>query len=184
MARPGSGLFEVPLWGCEPVTLESESLPRCPPGPVTRLCSRLFRVRVTGCVLALAIAVAAAGLGSCSRACTVVGAVSRVSFDVTAVSAGAAKAPWAVRACVKSTCADRTLSTLSQPHDIGVSGPAVAGPAPVEVTLSVRGADGSQVFAASGTAVLEEYQPSGPGCEPTVWIGQMVASGSSTLESR
>ena len=27
-------MSEEPVWGCEPVTLESESLPRCPPGPV------------------------------------------------------------------------------------------------------------------------------------------------------
>ena len=33
-AGPGSGLSEEPVWGCEPVALESESLPRCPPGPV------------------------------------------------------------------------------------------------------------------------------------------------------
>jgi len=31
-AGPGSGLSEEPVWGCEPVALESESLPRCPPG--------------------------------------------------------------------------------------------------------------------------------------------------------
>ena len=34
VAGPGSGLSEEPVWGCEPVTLESESLPWCPPGPV------------------------------------------------------------------------------------------------------------------------------------------------------
>ena len=34
MAGPGSGLSEEPVWGCEPVALESESSPRCPPGPV------------------------------------------------------------------------------------------------------------------------------------------------------
>jgi hypothetical protein len=34
VAGPGSGLSEVPVWGCEPVALESESLPRCPPGLV------------------------------------------------------------------------------------------------------------------------------------------------------
>ena len=34
VAGPGSGLSEVPVWGCEPVALESESSPRCPPGPV------------------------------------------------------------------------------------------------------------------------------------------------------
>jgi hypothetical protein len=33
-AGPGSGLSEVPVWGCEPVAMESESLPRCPPGLV------------------------------------------------------------------------------------------------------------------------------------------------------
>src|SRR6478735_10368027 len=32
---PGSGLSEEPVWGREPAALESESLPRCPPGPVT-----------------------------------------------------------------------------------------------------------------------------------------------------
>ena len=35
LAGPGSGLSEEPVWGCEPVALESESLPRCPPGLVT-----------------------------------------------------------------------------------------------------------------------------------------------------
>ena len=34
VAGPGSGLSEEPALGCEPVALESESLPRCPPGPV------------------------------------------------------------------------------------------------------------------------------------------------------
>ena len=36
-AGPGRGLSEEPAWGCEPVALESESFPRCPPGPVTAL---------------------------------------------------------------------------------------------------------------------------------------------------
>jgi hypothetical protein len=35
LAGPGSGLSEVPVWGCEPATLESVVVPRCPPGPVT-----------------------------------------------------------------------------------------------------------------------------------------------------
>src|SRR3954466_9217268 len=34
VAGPGSGLSEEPVWGCEPVALEGESFPRCPPGPV------------------------------------------------------------------------------------------------------------------------------------------------------
>ena len=34
MAGPGSGLSEESVWGCEPAALESESFPRCPPGPV------------------------------------------------------------------------------------------------------------------------------------------------------
>src|SRR6186997_1630815 len=29
------GFSEEPVWGCEPAALESESLPRCPPEPVT-----------------------------------------------------------------------------------------------------------------------------------------------------
>jgi hypothetical protein len=33
-AGPGSGLSEEPALGCEPVALESESRPICPPGPV------------------------------------------------------------------------------------------------------------------------------------------------------
>jgi hypothetical protein len=34
LAGPGSDLSEEPVWGCEPAALESESFPRCPPGPV------------------------------------------------------------------------------------------------------------------------------------------------------
>jgi hypothetical protein len=34
LAGPGSGLSEVPVWGCEPVALESVVVPRCRPGPV------------------------------------------------------------------------------------------------------------------------------------------------------
>jgi hypothetical protein len=34
VAGPGSDLSEEPAWGCEPVTLESVDVPRCPPGPV------------------------------------------------------------------------------------------------------------------------------------------------------
>lgn len=34
VAGPGSGLSEESVVGCEPVALESESLPGCPPGPV------------------------------------------------------------------------------------------------------------------------------------------------------
>src|SRR5690606_37852270 len=34
VAGPGRGLSEEPAVGCEPVALESESLPLCPPGPV------------------------------------------------------------------------------------------------------------------------------------------------------
>ncbi len=33
LADPGSGLSEELVWGCEPAALESESFPRCPPGP-------------------------------------------------------------------------------------------------------------------------------------------------------
>jgi hypothetical protein len=35
LAGPGSDLSEEPAWGCEPVTLESVVVPRCPPGLVT-----------------------------------------------------------------------------------------------------------------------------------------------------
>src|SRR4051794_31471187 len=34
VAGPGSGWSEEPVRGCEPVALESESFPCCPPGPV------------------------------------------------------------------------------------------------------------------------------------------------------
>ena len=34
LAGPGRGLSEEPALGCESVTLESESFPRCLPGPV------------------------------------------------------------------------------------------------------------------------------------------------------
>ena len=34
LAGPGSDLSEEPVSGCEPVPLESETLPECPPGPV------------------------------------------------------------------------------------------------------------------------------------------------------
>ena len=37
LAGPGSGLSEEPALGCEPVALESESCPVCPPGPVLDL---------------------------------------------------------------------------------------------------------------------------------------------------
>jgi hypothetical protein len=37
LAGPGSGLSEEPALGCEPVALESESCPVCPPGPVLEL---------------------------------------------------------------------------------------------------------------------------------------------------
>jgi hypothetical protein len=37
VAGPGSGLSEEPALGCEPVALESESCPVCPPGPVLAL---------------------------------------------------------------------------------------------------------------------------------------------------
>ena len=33
----GCGFSEELVWGCEPAALESESLPRCPPGPVPEL---------------------------------------------------------------------------------------------------------------------------------------------------
>ena len=42
---PGSGLSEEPVWGCEPVALESESLPRCPPVPVTSPDRRALSLR-------------------------------------------------------------------------------------------------------------------------------------------
>lgn len=48
MAGPGSGLSEVPVWGCEPATLESESLPLCPPGPVAT-CPNATDARVAVC---------------------------------------------------------------------------------------------------------------------------------------
>jgi hypothetical protein len=35
VAGPGSDLSEEPVWGREPVALESESCPRCLPGPVS-----------------------------------------------------------------------------------------------------------------------------------------------------
>jgi hypothetical protein len=34
MAGPGSDLSEEPVRGCEPATLDSVAVPRCPPGPV------------------------------------------------------------------------------------------------------------------------------------------------------
>ena len=34
LADPGSDLSEELVWGCEPAALESETFPRCPPGPV------------------------------------------------------------------------------------------------------------------------------------------------------
>ena len=40
VAGPGSGLSEESALGRESVALESESLPRCPPGPVAEAWSR------------------------------------------------------------------------------------------------------------------------------------------------
>lgn len=37
---PGSGLSEELVWGCEPVALETESLPGCPPGSVLSVFAR------------------------------------------------------------------------------------------------------------------------------------------------
>lgn len=34
VAGPGSDFFEEPVAGCEPVALELEVVPECPPGPV------------------------------------------------------------------------------------------------------------------------------------------------------
>ena len=40
VAGPGSDLSEELVWGCEPAVLESETVPRCPPGPVPALATR------------------------------------------------------------------------------------------------------------------------------------------------
>lgn len=119
---------------------------------------------LTGCVL--------------TRACTMKGAFTGVSFDIgEAVPATATGLD--VHACVDDECVDESgpsaASTWVFVRLRGVNSERVA-----TARLTLRTNEGA-VFDATTPVTLRRHQPNGPGCAPTVYQSTVRATSTGTL---
>lgn len=120
------------------------------------------------------VGVACACLQACSNGaqapCTMVGAVSGVTFDLEGL---AEPDPLSVHACAASTCIDEVVWADSATVDVAT--PKVSSGHSIRIRLQVRSAD-ALVFAAVRTVKLQRYQPNGRGCDPTVGRARVRAA--------
>jgi hypothetical protein len=116
-------------------------------------------------------------LGGCIRAapgCTAVGGVSGVTFVLDALVTEPGF--FTIRACADGHCE----SFEDRPAAVFVELVDVSQPKVVAVTLTVT--QSGSVFDAATDVELRKFEPNGPRCGPTVYVGLVRATASGTLE--
>ena len=126
---------------------------------------------------AITVAVAGTVVAGCSSGadqvnCTLIGAVSGVSFDFSQVAPRIG--PVLLHACVRTKCRDETVDPGVNTKII-VTDDTLDGPGPVAVTLVVRSSAQKVIFNANADVALKKTQPNGPKCPPTAWYGSVSA---------
>jgi hypothetical protein len=108
-----------------------------------------------------------------SNGCTLIGAYSGVSFELSQVLEDAAR-PVHGRACVRSSCRSITVKKLGS-RIVTVNDPALSW-LPVTVRLTMEDQAGNPIFDGTARVQPHVWQPNGPGCEPTVYVAGVVAT--------
>lgn len=119
------------------------------------------------CAGALALVAALTGCTAFTpRGCTAIGADSGVT--VTLAGDGWT-GPLTIEVCVAENCSSSSAITRTA-EAVFVRNTGLTSTKPTEVVITVRRQDGSLLAPAMRATVRPtEFQPNGPGCEPTVW---------------
>lgn len=126
---------------------------------------------------AITVAVAGTVVAGCSSGaeqvnCTLIGAVSGVSFDFSQIAPRIG--PVLLHACVRTKCRDETIDPDATTK-ILVTDDTLDGPGPVAVTLVIRSSAQKVIFNESAEVALKKTQPNGPKCPPTAWYESVSA---------
>lgn len=131
---------------------------------------------------ALVLAAAGASIAACSQfPCTLIGAVSGVTFDFS--QAAPRTGVVLIHACVRTKCQDQTVDPRVT-DKILVTDDTLDGPGPVAVTLVIRTSTQRTIFSGTAKVTLKKNQPNGPKCPPTAWSGNVLALRAGTLAAR
>ena len=138
--------------------------------PVMRLSSREEATRAG----ALALVAALSGCGAFTpHGCTAIGA----DPGVTVTLAGNGwTVPLTVEVCVTDNCSSSPAVT-STAHAIFIRNTGLTSRKPTDVVITVRAEDGTILAPPTHSIVSpNEFQPNGPGCEPTVWVAAVTVT--------
>ena len=121
------------------------------------------------------------------KACTLVGAIPGVNFDVPAALLPKAAAAYRLRACADESCTDWDTHG-GEPTFRTVALPAGDWPGVVNARLTITHTDPARsidevVFDANVSVEVTLYEPNGPGCEPRVFTGAATATTDGRLEA-
>jgi hypothetical protein len=137
-----------------------------------------------GLVAVASVVLTACSSSSSSRgACSAVGAFAGIQVSLPPVALTASGAI-TVKACADADCDTHRLQGAQGPGSTPVVGDHLHGPDPVRVSLVIHDHTGRLLFRGSTSVTPQKDQPNGPGCPPTVWVGHVVASGTSTMTSK
>ena len=121
------------------------------------------------------------------HACSLVGAIPGVSFEVPAALLPDAAASYHLRACADESCMDWDTHG-GEPTLNGVALPSGDWPGVVTARLTITHIDPAKsveevVFDASTSVEVTLYEPNGAGCEPHVFAGSARATTDGRLEA-
>jgi hypothetical protein len=142
--------------------------------PVPRRCGL-----VAGLFIGASVVLTACG-GHDPLPCSDIGADSGILISYAGPVPQSARG-FAVTACAGDDCRTEHVADKRRATIVGED---LDGPDPVEVRLRIRDAAGRVVFSGHTTVTPQKLQPNGAGCEPTAWVGALVAHGRHTLSTR
>jgi hypothetical protein len=124
-------------------------------------------------------------LGSCAvipgTACSDVGAISGIVFELDDVLATHRGETLLVTGCVGSTCDTLEVPARPSRRELAVGQGLVTDDSPVPISLTVTRRDGDTVFAGQLEVNPVKQQPNGPGCPPVAWAARVTATGDGEL---
>jgi hypothetical protein len=136
-----------------------------------------------GLVAVASVALTACSSSSSQGACSDVGAIGGIQVTLPPVALTASGAI-TVKACAGSDCETHRGQVASGPGSTPIVGSRIHAADPVRVSLVIHDHSGRLLFSGSTSVTPQKDQPNGAGCPPTVWVGHVVASGTSTMTSK
>jgi hypothetical protein len=116
------------------------------------------------------------GRGPWQHSCTLIGADSGVVVGFEDVSNAHPRQRLRIEACVNDACTTRETTRGKAPTLVTVGGESLHNETPVEVAVKISDESGRLVFDDRATVTPTKKQPNGPDCEPTVWVGRVLAT--------